>query len=120
MTYETAWMVGSVALFVAMLVTMARLFIGPSLYDRVLAVNSFGTKTVVLLAILNYMMGRPDFIDIALLYALLNFVGTIAVLKFFRYRKFHLALSQINADADPEGLIDPFARASESVKGDGP
>ncbi len=120
MTFETAWIVGTVALFVAMLITMVRLFLGPSLYDRVLAVNSFGTKTVAILAILNFIMGRPDFIDIALLYALLNFVATIAVLKFFRYRKFHLALSHIEHDSDPEGLVDPFARSGEKPRGDGP
>ena len=56
------------------------------LYDRVLAVNSFGTLTVLFIAVLGFLNGRPDFLDIALLYALINFVGTIAILKFFRYR----------------------------------
>ena len=50
-----------------------------------LAVNSFGTKTVLLLGLIGFLTGRPDFLDIALLYALLNFVATIAILKFFRY-----------------------------------
>lgn len=74
------------ALFVAILLVLVRLFAGPTLYDRVLAVNSFGTLTVLLLSILGFDTGRPDFLDIAVLYALINFVSTIAILKFFRYR----------------------------------
>ncbi|NIJ39889.1 multicomponent Na+:H+ antiporter subunit F [Parvibaculum indicum] len=77
---------GTAALVVAMLLVLARLYIGPALYDRVLALNSFGTLTVLLLGFIGFLTERPDFLDIALLYALINFVGTIAVLKFFRYR----------------------------------
>ncbi len=84
-------------ILVGMLIVLLRLFAGPTLYDRVLALNSFGTKTVLLLGILNFLGGRPDFLDIALLYALINFVGTIAVLKFFCYRGFHQPLSAIRA-----------------------
>lgn len=79
-------------LSVALLLMLSRALIGPTLYDRVLAVNSFGTKTVLMLALLGYVMGRPDFLDIAILYALINFVATIAILKFFRYRSFQVAL----------------------------
>lgn len=74
------------ALFVSMLLVIVRSFAGPTIYDRVLAVNSFGTLTVLLIGLLGFLTGRPDFMDIALLYALINFVGTIAVLKFLRYR----------------------------------
>lgn len=73
------------AILVAMALALARLYAGPSLYDRALAANSFGTKTVLLIGVMGFVTGRPDFLDIALLYALLNFIGTIAVLKFFRY-----------------------------------
>lgn len=73
------------AIVAAMVLVLARAVAGPTLYDRVLAVNSFGTKTVLLLGAIFFMSGRPEFLDIALLYALLNFVATIAVLKFFRY-----------------------------------
>ena len=73
------------AVLVAMLLALLRAFIGPTLYDRILAVNTFGTKTVLIIAVLGFLMGRPDFLDIALLYALINFIGTIAVLKFLRY-----------------------------------
>ena len=70
----------------AMALVLIRLIKGPTLYDRVLAVNSFGTHTVLLIGVVGFWNGRPDFLDIALLYALINFVGTIAILKFFRYR----------------------------------
>ena len=84
----TFWVFGFAAFgtFVSMIFVMIRLVAGPTLYDRVLAVNAFGTHTVLLIGIMGFLSGRPDFLDIALLYALINFVGTIAVLKFFRYR----------------------------------
>ncbi len=76
--------------FIATIVTMAlaltRALLGPSVYDRVLAVNMFGTKTVLLLAVASFMGGREDFIDLALVYALINFIGVLAVLEFFRKR----------------------------------
>jgi len=80
----------------AMAIMLARLFAGPTLYDRVLAVNSFGTKTVLFLLIFSQLVGRGDAIDIALLYALINFVATIAILKFFRYRSLEIALAQMS------------------------
>lgn len=78
--------VAAIAVFIAMVLVLIRLISGPTLYDRVLAVNSFGTHTVLFIGILGFLNGRPDFLDIALLYALINFVGTIAILKYFRYR----------------------------------
>ena len=88
--------VGILAVFVAMVLVLIRLFAGPTLYDRVLAVNSFGTHTVLFIGLLGFLTGRPDFLDIALLYALINFVGTIAILKFFRYRSLEIALAQMS------------------------
>ena len=79
------FIVGTVAVLVAMALALVRAFLGPTIYDRVLAVNAFGTKTVLMIAILGFLAGRPEFLDIALLYALINFIGTIAVLKFARY-----------------------------------
>ena len=73
------------ALVVAMLMALLRALLGPTVYDRVLAVNAFGTKTMLMIEVLGFIAGRPDFMDIALLYALINFIGTIAVMKFFRY-----------------------------------
>ncbi len=77
----------TIVILVCMGVVMVRLFSGPTLYDRVLALNVFGTCTVLLIGSMGFLFARPDFLDIALLYALINFVGTIAVLKFFRYRR---------------------------------
>lgn len=91
--------VAIIAVFVAMAMVLFRLFAGPSLYDRVLAVNLFGTHTVLFIGILGFLTGRPDFLDIALLYALINFVGTIAILKFFRYR----AIGDISQVQPPKG-----------------
>lgn len=85
----------------AMALMLIRLFAGPTLYDRVLAVNSFGTKVVLLLAVYASVVGRTDGVDIALLYALINFVATIAILKFFRFRAMNVALARGGAD-EPE------------------
>ena len=75
-------------ILVAMALALTRALLGPTVYDRILAVNTFGTKTVLLVAVFGYLTERPDFLDISLLYALINFIGTIAVLKFFEYRDF--------------------------------
>ena len=79
------YIAGIAAVLVTMALTLARAFMGPTVYDRILAVNSFGTKTVLIIALYGYFKGRPDFLDIALVYALINFIVTIAVLKFFEY-----------------------------------
>lgn len=80
------FLVAALALFVAMVLVLMRLYAGPTLYDRVLALNAFGTNTVLFIGVMGFLTGRPDFLDIALLYALINFVGTITILKFFQYR----------------------------------
>jgi multicomponent Na+:H+ antiporter subunit F len=76
---------GAVVL-IAILLFLMRALLGPTAFDRILAVNAIGTKTVVFVALLGFMAGRPDFLDIALLYALINFIATLAVLKFVEYR----------------------------------
>ncbi len=73
------------AILLTMGLAIVRALLGPTLYDRILAVNMFGTKTVLIIAVLGFLTGRPDFLDIALVYALINFIGVIAVLKFFEY-----------------------------------
>ena len=77
--------VATAALMVCMAMTLIRSIAGPTVFDRVLAVNSFGTKTVLLIAVYGFLSGRPDFLDLALVYALMNFIGTIAVMKFSRF-----------------------------------
>ncbi|AOE49371.1 monovalent cation/H+ antiporter complex subunit F [Kangiella sediminilitoris] len=76
-----------IAILVAMALALVRALMGPTLYDRILAVNMFGTKTVLFIAVLGFFMGRPDFLDVALVYALINFIAIIAVLRFFEYKK---------------------------------
>ena len=71
------------ALLVTLSLALVRAFRGPTVFDRVLAANSIGTVAVLLLAVIGFLTGRPDFLDLALVYGLLNVVGTIAVLKFF-------------------------------------
>jgi len=73
------------AVLMTMLLVLFRALKGPTVYDRILAVNSFGTLTMVLIAVYGFMNGRPDFLDIALVYALINFIGTIAVTKFVHF-----------------------------------
>ena len=77
--------VALIAILVAMVLILARAFAGPTIFDRLLAVNSFGTKTVLVISIYGFATGRPDFLDIAIVYALCNFIATIAVLKYFEY-----------------------------------
>ena len=73
------------ALLVTMGLALVRALKGPTVYDRILAVNMFGTKTVLIIAVMGFLAGRPEFLDIALVYALINFVTTIAVLKVFKF-----------------------------------
>ena len=70
-----------------MSLTLVRLVRGPTVFDRLLAANSFGTKTVLLLALIGFLFERPDFLDLALIYTLINSVGVIAVLKFVKMRQ---------------------------------
>ncbi len=72
-------------ILVSMTLALVRALKGPTVYDRVMAVNTFGTKTVLLIAVLGFLTERPEFLDLALVYALINFIGTIAVLKFFEF-----------------------------------
>lgn len=72
-------------LLLGMLLTLVRALLGSTVYDRILAVNVFGTITVLFLTVHGFFRGRPDFLDLALVYALINFIGTVAILKFFEY-----------------------------------
>ncbi|OKY25545.1 MULTISPECIES: monovalent cation/H+ antiporter complex subunit F [Thalassotalea] len=74
-----------ITILVVMALALARAFKAETVYDRILGVNMFGTKTVLFIAVVGYLMGRPDFLDIAIVYALINFIGMVAVLRFFEY-----------------------------------
>ncbi|MEP7706658.1 monovalent cation/H+ antiporter complex subunit F [Paraglaciecola sp. 25GB23A] len=80
------YIVVSIAILITMVLALVRALMGPSVYDRVLAVNVFGTKTVLLLSVIAFLYGRPDFLDLALAYALVNMVGILAVLEYFQNR----------------------------------
>ena len=75
----------SLAILVVMAMALARAVLGPSVYDRILAVNTFGTLTVALIAVFGFLTDRPEFLDISIVYALINFIGTVAVTKYLRY-----------------------------------
>ena len=83
-----------------MVMMLGRLIGGPTLYDRLLAVNSFGTKTILFLCVFCFVIDRPDGVDIALLYALMNFIATIAILKFFNYKNLGVSLLQQQMEED--------------------
>jgi multicomponent Na+:H+ antiporter subunit F len=72
------------AILVTMLLALVAAVRGPTVFDRILAINMFGTKTVLLISVSGFLTGRPEWLDLALVYALVNFIGTIAVLKFVR------------------------------------
>lgn len=75
------------ALLVTMVLALLRAFVGPGRYNRILAINMFGTKTVLFVAVAGFLFGRPEFLDIGILYALVNFVAVVAVLRLTHYRE---------------------------------
>jgi len=77
--------IAAIGVVVTMSLALLRSILGPSTYDRILALNSFGTKTVLLIAIAGFLDGRPEWLDLAIVYALINFIGTLAVLRFSKY-----------------------------------
>lgn len=89
---------GCLFVLATMALALLRAVRGPSVYDRIVAVNAFGTMTVLLLVLLGFLTERPEFEDIALLYVLINFAGTIAVLKFVKYSN----LAGLSADGRPQ------------------
>lgn len=74
-----------IAMLFVMALALARALKADTVYDRILGVNMFGTKTVLFIALIGFLGGRPDFLDIAIVYALINFIGMVAVLRFFEY-----------------------------------
>ncbi len=82
---NTVLTVAALAVLLTMALGLTRALLGPTVYDRILAVNMFGTKTVLLIALLAGLAGRSDLLDVALLYALINFIAVVAVLKYFEY-----------------------------------
>jgi multicomponent Na+:H+ antiporter subunit F len=75
----------SAGLLVALALVLLRAFMGPTVFDRAQSANTIGTLSVLLLAVMGFLAGRPEFLDLAIVYGLLNLIGTIAVLKYFEY-----------------------------------
>lgn len=92
--------VAAAGVVVTMALALARAIIGPSIYNRIMAVNVFGTLSVMLIAIYGFIDGRPEFLDLAMVYALINFIGTIAVTKYVTFSDMGHG-----DDGDPEGDI---------------
>ena len=107
------YVVTSLGIIAGMALALYRGLDGPTLYDRILAVNSFGTNTVLMIALLGFLMGRPDFLDIAMVYALINFIGTIAVLKFFEYQDLGKQSSIYHKGASKNGDFRARAMAEQ-------
>ena len=74
----------TLALLVTLVLALVRAALGPTVFDRAQAANSIGTVAMLLLAVMGFLNGRPEFLDLAIVYGLLNVIGTIAVLKYFR------------------------------------
>ena len=72
----------AVVLLIGLAIILMRAILGPSVYDRILATNAVGTKTILFVTLLGYISGRTEFIDMAIIYALITFITTIAILKF--------------------------------------
>ena len=87
MSVTPAIAAGAAAIVVTVILSLIRSIRGPTIYDRILAVNMVSSQTVLMVAVLGFLMGRPHFLDIALVYVLITFIGTLAVLKFFGYGK---------------------------------
>ncbi len=77
--------VASLAVLASLLLAVIRVLKGPTVFDRALAGNAVGTGAILMLALVGFLSGRPEFLDIGITYGLLNLIGTLAVLKFFRY-----------------------------------
>lgn len=75
----------TIALLVTLGLALARAWLGPTVFDRLQSANTIGTVAMLLLSVIGFLTGRPEFLDLALVYGLLNVIGTIAVLKYFRY-----------------------------------
>jgi len=88
------------AILVTILLALSRALLGPTVYDRIAAMNMLGTKTILLIAVFAFMTNRHDLLDIALVYALINFIGVVAVLKLVEHGNFYTDGSTINHGDD--------------------
>ncbi|MGB0513736.1 MAG: monovalent cation/H+ antiporter complex subunit F [Wenzhouxiangellaceae bacterium] len=83
---NTILVLTALAIFVTLALALVRALKGPSVYDRIVAANVFGTKIVLIVALVTVISDNYDLIDVALVYALINFITVVAVLKLTRMR----------------------------------
>ena len=96
----TLYVVAAIAILISMALAVSRAVMGPSVFDRILAVNMFGTKSVLLVAVFAFLSGRPDVLDIALLYSLLNFLGVFDALRLVERQEFFSEGEPADANSD--------------------
>ena len=76
----------SISLFLCLLILpcLYRMIVGPTIIDRMVAVGAIGTKTLIILVLIGFLYKRiAMFIDISMVYAILNFIGTLAAARYF-------------------------------------
>ena len=83
-TMGLVYIIVLLVLFISLVLTIIRAGLGPTWFDRMIALNSFTTKIILVIAVYLFATGHPEFIDIALLYGLINYVGTLAVINYFK------------------------------------
>ncbi len=88
------FLVAAISILITMCLALIRAMLGPTVFDRVLALNMFGTKTVLLICAICFLTERTDFLDLALLYSLMNFIGMVALLRFSHYTALDKEVSQ--------------------------
>jgi multicomponent Na+:H+ antiporter subunit F len=93
------FMAAMIGILATMVLAVLRTLLGPTVFDRILAINMLGTKIILLVAVLGFLLGRPDFLDLALIYVFLNFIGIIAVLKYVKFKN----LATFNPDNEEVG-----------------
>jgi multicomponent Na+:H+ antiporter subunit F len=77
--------VATIAIIAALVLVVIRVIKGPTVFDRVLAGNTVGTLAILLLSVLGFLNGRPEWLDLGITYGVLNLISTLAILKFFRH-----------------------------------
>ena len=82
---DIKYIVPTAAILLVMLFALLRVALGPTVFDRILAGNMFATKTILLIAIAGFFVGRPEWLDLAIVYALVNFIGVFAVLRYAKF-----------------------------------
>jgi len=86
----------TIAILITIILALVRALLGPTVYDRIAAMNMLGTKIILLISVFAFLTGRHDLLDIALVYALVNFIGIVAVLKLIEQGNLYTAGEVVN------------------------